>query len=98
MLEKIILKNGMTIPIKHTLGKKFVKGESNGTQGHKPKVCLKWYSYYPKSTLSRHKLICWVWYKGNAISASVNNQRKRVQSGSEITEHLTAERDLRYTG
>lgn len=31
----------MTIPIKHNLEKKFVKGESNGTQGHKPKVCLK---------------------------------------------------------
>lgn len=68
----------MTIPIEHTLEKKFVKGKSNGTQGQKPKVCLKLYSCYPKSTLSRHKLICWVWYKGNTTSVSVNNQRKRV--------------------
>lgn len=82
----------MTLAIKHTLEKMFMKGESNGTQGHKSLVCLKKCSCYPKCTLDRHKWICWVWYKGNILSASVNN--KRVQPVSEMTEHLMADWDL----
>lgn len=73
----------MTIPIKHTLEKIFMKHKNNGTQGHKPKVCKTLYSYYPELTISRHKLICWVWYKGGSVSSSVNSHRKRVLHGSD---------------
>lgn len=62
-----------------------------------PKFVCNYTYTYRKSTLSRHKTICWVWYKGNTISASVNNQSQKVHPGSEMIEYLIANRDLQYT-